>query len=122
MVVMKNNYFCKALRWIFGNRCRFLLNCTKTELSEIQKQKFKELSGFDFEFTENIGEFQTPYPYNNRDWEYSPWYFKFVIEKGTNNLICELSHRMTNNRVYGWDVNGKELNDKILNKYFKSHF
>lgn len=92
------------------------------KLTEIQKEKFKEISGFDFNSTENKGGFQTPYPYNNRDWQYSPWYFEFIIEENTNNLICELSHRMTNNRIYGWDIDGNELSNDILYKYFQPHF
>lgn len=92
------------------------------KITEIQKQKFKELSGFDFTFNEYKGEFQTSYPYNEKDWKYSPWYFRFIIEKDTYNLICELSHRMTNNRIHGWDVDGNDLDSQILYKYFKPHF
>jgi hypothetical protein len=94
----------------------------KMKITEIQKQKFKELSGFEFTFNENKGEFQTPYPYNDKDWKCSPWHFRFVIEEETNNLICELSHRMTNNRIHGWDVNGNDLKTEILHKYFEPHF
>jgi hypothetical protein len=94
----------------------------KMKITEIQKQKFKEISGFDFAFNENKGEFQTPYPYNDKEWKYSPWHFRFVIEVETNNLICELSHRMTNNRIYGWDINGNNLSTEILHKYFEPHF
>lgn len=50
----------------------------KMELTEIRKQKFKELSGIDFTFNEDRGEFQTPYPYNNKDWEYSPFRLFFA--------------------------------------------
>ena len=35
-------------------------------------------------------------------------------------LVCELVHRMTNNRIYGWDYDGNELPNEILNRYFKN--
>ncbi len=88
------------------------------ELSEIQKKKFKEISGVEFIFKDRENGFLTRYPYNNREWKYSSWEFNYVIEEGTNNLICELYHRMTNNRIYGWDKDGNELDEEILYKYF----
>ncbi len=38
--------------------------------------------------------------------------FIYVIKPETGNLICERKHRMTNNRIFGWDKNGKFI---ILN-------
>lgn len=96
-------------------------------MTDIQKQRFREFSGFDYGDTPDIkikdviyNGFLTPYPYNSRDWKYSPWYFDYVIEDN-GNLIIELSHRMTNNRMHGWDKDGKELDSSVTWKYFKPH-
>ncbi len=92
-------------------------------LSEIQKQKFLEISGTEYTESELKGQFQTQRAYNDKEWEkYSPWFFTFVIEPETGNLICELEHRMTNNRIFGWDIKGKELSDEVKEKYFKPHW
>ena len=91
-------------------------------LTPIQKEKFLSISGYEFTFTELKGRFSTPYPNNDRKWKYSPWIFTYIIEEETGNLICELEHRMTNNRIYGWDKEGNELPIEILSKYFKQHW
>ncbi len=90
-------------------------------LTEIQKEKFLSISGFEFTSNELRGSFTTSFPYNNREWKLSPWFFSYIIED-TGNLICELEHRMTNNRIYGWDKLGNDLPESILNKYFTPHF
>ncbi len=90
-------------------------------LTEVQKEKYLNISGFEFTSNKPSGQFSTPYPYNNREWELSPWIFTYVIEEDTGNLICELEHRMTNNRIYGWDKSGNELPDSILHKHFTQH-
>ena len=76
------------------------------------------------EYIENKkkGHFMTKKPYNDDKWELSPWHFVFVIDPETGNFICELSHRMTNNRIYGWDKEGNELSSRITDKYFRPHF
>lgn len=91
-------------------------------LTTIQKEKFLSISGVEFTFEKLKGQFTTLYPYNNRKWNLSPWIFTYVIEENTGNFICELEHRMTNNRIYGWDKLGNELSEKILHKYFTPHF
>ena len=91
-------------------------------LTQIQKEKFLSISGFEFTFIELKGQFSTPFPYNNREWKLSPWFFTYIIEEDTGNLICELEHRMTNNRIYGWAKFGNELPENILYKYFTPHF
>jgi hypothetical protein len=91
-------------------------------LTEIQKEKFLGISGVEFTFNELKGNFTTPYPYNDREWNLSPWDFSYIIEEDTGNLICELEHRMTNNRIYGWDISGNDLDEDILHKYFTPHF
>lgn len=90
-------------------------------LTQIQKEKFLNISGIEFSFCEFKGQFSTPFPYNDREWKLSPWIFTYIIEEDTGNLICELEHRMTNNRIYGWDKFGNELPDSVLHKYFTPH-
>ncbi len=91
-------------------------------LTPIQKEKFLSISGFEYTTNERQGQFVTPFPYNNREWNLSPWHFSYIIEETTGNLICELAHRMTNNRIYGWDRLGNELPDSVLQKYFTEYF
>lgn len=91
-------------------------------LSEIQRKKFFETSGQHFRGREREGKFLTKRAYNDEKWEqYSPWIFNYIIESDTGNLICELEHKMTNNRIYGWDKDGNELPEKITLQYFKPH-
>ena len=91
-------------------------------LSEIQKTHFLEISGKEFMQGELKGRFSTKRAYNDKNWEkYSPWFFSYVIEPETGNFICELTHRMTNNRIYGWDREGNELSSEIRFKYFTPH-
>jgi hypothetical protein len=91
-------------------------------LSQIQKEKFLEVSGIEYDGSQLKGDFSTPYPFNNREWTLSPWKFSFVFEEETGNLFCELMHRMTNNRVFGWDYAGNELSKDFILKYFKSDY
>ena len=91
------------------------------ELSKIQEEKFISIAGHAYEGKALKGTFKTLRPYNQEDYPYSPWIFSFVIEEDTGNLICELDHRMTNNRIYGWDTEGRELSTEILYRYFKPH-
>ena len=97
-------------------------------LSPIQKEKFLAISGEVYEDHRRdeiilrhlkIGKFLTKHAYNDKDWKYSPWRFTFVLEKETGHFVCELSHRMTNNRIYGWDQEGNELSTEVLHKFFK---
>ena len=97
-------------------------NSPKGVLTSIQEEKFLAISGHEFTFDTLAGNFNTAYPYNNKEWQYSPVWFEYIIEKETGNMICELSHKMTNNRIYGWDSEGNELPDKILHKYFECKF
>lgn len=92
-------------------------------LTIIQKKRFLETSGKEFTGKELKGRFSTKRPYNDENWEnQSPWLFSYVIEPETGNLICELEHRMTNNRIYGWDKVGNELQNEVIEKYFKPHW
>jgi len=87
-------------------------------LSDIQKKLFLQTSGYEYDGKQR-GFFQTDRPYNNSGYQHSPWNFSFVIEPETGYLICELSHRMTNNRIYGWDALGNELTYELTKKYFR---
>lgn len=99
-----------------------VLNNEIMMLTDIQKQKFLEISGKEYEGEELKGHFSAQRAYNDKKWEYySPWIFSYVIEPDSRNLICELVHRMTNNRIFGWDRNGNELPNEIIEKYFKPH-
>ena len=92
-------------------------------LSDIQKQKFQEISGHEYTGNELKGSFQTQNAYNDeRGKNHSPWIFTYIIEPETGNLICELDHRMTSNRIYGWDRNGNVLPSEITEKYFTQHW
>lgn len=88
-------------------------------LSDIQKELFLKTSGYEYDGKDLQGFFQTDRPYNNSDYKYSPWTFSYVYVTETGYLICELSHRMTNNRIYGWDAMGNELPYEISKKYFR---
>lgn len=93
------------------------------KLTDIQKKKFFETSGKEFHGEDLSGTFETNRAYNDQKYEnHSPWFFSYVIEPETGNLICELEHRMTNNRIYGWDREGNELPKDITNKYFTPHW
>ncbi len=75
-------------------------------LSLIQQELFLKASSRSHDGVSTQGEFTTS---NN-------WIFSFVID---DNLICELYHRMTNNRVFGWDAEGNELDYKTISQYFE---
>lgn len=91
-------------------------------LSIIQREKFLEISGIEYDGSQLRGDFPTPYPFNNKEWSLSPWRFSFVFEQETGYLFCELMHRMTNNRVFGWDNEGNELSKDLISQYFKSDY
>ncbi len=91
-------------------------------LSQIQKEKFLEISGVEYDGSQLKGSFPTPYPYNNKQWSLSPWKFSYVFEEETGNLFCELMHRMTINSVFGWDYEGGKIPKDVISKYFKSDY
>ena len=101
------------------------------KLSPSQEERFCDISGKRYvahhEYEVDLrylaaGTFMTEYPCNNRDWDMSPWRFTFVLEKQTGHFICELRHRMTNNRIYGWDQEGNELPDEVLHNFFSPDY
>jgi len=90
-------------------------------LSPIQKVKFKEMSGYEHNDESTSGEFETDRPYDEDDWEYSPWIFSFTFEQESGYLFCQLEHRMTNNRVMGWDAAGNEIDRAIVEKIYPTY-
>jgi hypothetical protein len=91
-------------------------------LSNIQKTKFKSMSGYEYSGKNLTGSFSTDRPGDRDDWRLSAWYFSFSFDEQTGFLYCELNHRMTNNRTHGWDQNGNELSDDLIAKVYQSHF
>lgn len=92
-------------------------------LTDIQKKKFLETSGHEYTGEALKGKFDTSRAFNDPIGEkYSPWIFSYIIEEDTGNLICELVHRMTNNRIFGWDKAGNELPKEVTEIYFKPHW
>ncbi|PKQ64235.1 hypothetical protein BZG02_05280 [Labilibaculum filiforme] len=87
-------------------------------LSEIQKQNYFNLCGEPCLLTELNGRFFTSKPYNNEFYKFSPWQFTYLFDSEKGYLICELSHEIAKNRLYGWDHNGNELSGEILINYF----
>ena len=92
-----------------------------TCLSDIQKTKFKEASGYEYDNKSLSGCFTTDRPFDIDDWNYSPWTFSFIFEQETGNLFCELDHRMTNNRTNGWDQNGNAIESSLVDKIYPPH-
>ncbi|MEO0469148.1 MAG: hypothetical protein AAF206_05970 [Bacteroidota bacterium] len=90
-------------------------------LSKAQEEAFLNLSGKHFDGKSYQVKIRTEFPYNNREWQYSPWLFSWVIESESGYLICELVHRMTNNRIHGWDREGNELPAEISHRHFQPH-
>lgn len=99
-------------------------------LSTAQQERYRALAGEDYETHSGdyvdqeelrTGQFMTKRPYD-KHWEGTPWIFTFVLEKKTGHLVCELEHRLTNNRIHGWDRSGNELPDAILHGHFQPHF
>ena len=91
-------------------------------ISEVQKQKFLDISGIEYlEEHELEGKFMTPYPFNNKEWDLSPWNFSYVYDSVTGFLHMEIDHRMTNNRIFCVDSNGDSINGEEQFKYFKLH-
>ena len=89
------------------------------DLSDIQKEKYLSICCYDYIHASIKGNFMTDAPYNDHEWNLSPWIFEFEFHRDTGYLFCALSHRMTNSRAYGWDFNGNELDYKIINEVYK---
>ena len=98
-------------------------------LTDIQKLNFLDITGVEYDSKNkanyiiegDVHSFKTHHPYNDKNWSLSPWWCSYIIDND-NNLIIELYNRMTNNRVYGWDINGDELSSEITEKIFKRDY
>ena len=86
-------------------------------LSAKQKKMFREVCGYDYVGDKLDGAFKTDRPYNKKG-RTSPWWFRYKFEISTGFLFCELSHRMTNNRTFGWNYDGKVLEREIISAVF----
>lgn len=91
-------------------------------LSIKQKEKFLAVSGFEYNESYGLnGSFKTPYPNNNKEWKLSPWIFSYKFDSNTSILHMELTHRMTNNRIYCYDEYGELVISDEQFKYFQQH-
>ena len=104
------------------------------KISDKQKELFADLSGvvydeskikrldtYDFDEETDQHGFRADYPFGrDKNDEAYPWWFSYVFNESDGTLICELSHRFTNNRVYGWYQNGTKIPYKICDKIYPS--
>ena len=89
--------------------------------SPVQKEKFLSVVGYDYPVEENEGLMKTNRPFNKDDWTLSPWSVRYKFDTQTGRLFCELSHRMTNNRCYGWSHDGKNLPSEEVEVVYPSY-
>jgi len=89
-------------------------------LSNIQKRNYKKVCGYKYIEGQLSGSFMTDRPHDKK-WALSPWHFSFIFQKETGYLLCELDHRMTNNRTFGWDSNGTEIDRSLIDKIYPPH-
>ena len=90
------------------------------DLSSIQKEKYKSISGYEYIENSLNGKVMTNNAYNEKKWEkYSPWIFEYQFHQDTGFFFCCLFHRMTNNRPFGWDYHGNELDYKLITKIYE---
>lgn len=92
-----------------------------TNLTEIQQQNYYNLCGETYQTSETKGRFSTSKPYNNELYKFSPWGFEYVFDKENGYLLCELSHKIADKRIYGWNQKGEELPKEIISAYFKNN-
>ena len=89
-------------------------------MTEKQKEEFLNITGQVYDEIHKEGKFLTKYPYNNKEWRYSPFnvYFKY-LEK--YKLLCiQISNRMTNCKSYTINEYGENTNDNRFITYLKS--
>ena len=89
-------------------------------LSDIQKQKFLEVSGKKYSGKELRGKLLTEIPYGDDKFDLSPYIFSWIFDGERGYFVCEMVHKFTNNQVYGWDYEGNELSGEMKSKYFES--
>jgi hypothetical protein len=89
------------------------------DLSLTQRKRFKEISGREYPGFQLSGSFATDRPFDE-EWTGTPWNFSYVFHTGTGNLICEMSHHMTNNRTYGFTYDGNRIEGSVIESIFPS--
>ena len=87
--------------------------------TQAQKAQYLSVTGHPWQEGTTKGSFSTERPFN-KPWEYSPWGVRYVFHRDTGHLYCELYHRMTNNRCYGWSIFGLELSEEEIAKVYPS--
>ena len=88
------------------------------ELSESQKERYLDIAGYPYrEGSDTSGYFKTDRPFNKSRY-LSPWDFRYEFQPQSGNLFVELSHRMTNNRAFGWDQEGDPLPRDVVEAVF----
>ena len=88
------------------------------ENDRLSKETVLNISGYRYEEMKALSEFPTEYLYNNREWKYGPWSFSYMFDENSEDLICELYHRMTNHRVYGWRSDGTKISETECERVF----
>lgn len=87
--------------------------------SSAQQNEYLGVTGYPWRDGADEGAFSTDRPFN-KPWDLSPWGVRYQFDAVTGCLYCELSHRMTNNRCYGWDYAGAPLGDAQIAKVYPS--
>ena len=88
------------------------------KMTDFQKEQFYNYSGYKYEDKKGLSEFETEYPYNNREWKNGPWWFSYQFDENSGDFICELYHRMTNHRVQGWREDGSNISVLLCEEVF----
>lgn len=89
--------------------------------SKSQCEQFISLTGYEYPQGTIEGWFKTDRPYNDHEWNLSPWDVRYLFNENEKKLFCELSHRMTNNRCHGWDHEGNPLPSEEVEKVYPSY-
>ena len=87
-------------------------------LSKELKDKFLTITGYKWNNdNRSRGKFKTEFPYNNREWKNSPFNCNYYFDAMNNVLAIVMTNRMTNDRYYVFDNEGKEV--KSIEKYIE---
>lgn len=99
-------------------------------ISEKQKNKFLDITGYEYGDRGVKGYFRTEFPYNKKDYKYSPYGVYYIFDEDTNHLYIGMTHRMTNWQVYVFNEEGIKVevgdnkhittigSDRVLNGFF----
>ena len=95
---------------------------TKKSPSPAQREQFISVAGYPYPENTTEGTFKTDRPHNDGEWKLSPFWVQYIFQEEDGKLFCELSHRMTNNRGYGWDYDGNPLPSEEVEAVYPSYF